>query len=79
MPKPPSRTIGSVIRGFKVGVTKWFRANTDVHEVWLRNYYDIIIRDRRAYHAITRYIRKNPEKWGKGRNKRKTGSPSLRR
>ena len=25
--RSPSKTIGSIVRGFKIGVTKWFRAN----------------------------------------------------
>ena len=39
-PQSPSRTIGSIVRGFKIGVTKWFRANTDLHSVWQRNYHE---------------------------------------
>jgi len=31
---------GAGVRGFKIGVTKWMRTNTDVHEVWQRNYYE---------------------------------------
>lgn len=31
------RSIGSIIRGFKIGVTKWFRQNTDIYVVWQRN------------------------------------------
>jgi putative transposase len=27
----PSKSIGSIIRGFKIGVTKWVRENTDTH------------------------------------------------
>ena len=34
MPKSPSKTIGSVIRGYKIGVTKWMRQNTNVKDVW---------------------------------------------
>lgn len=36
--RSPSRTIGSIVRGFKIGVTKWFRNNTDIYNVWQRNY-----------------------------------------
>jgi len=61
----PSKTIGSIIRGFKIGVTKWMRANTDVHKVWQRNYHDHIIRDERAFQNISAYIRDNPKNWGK--------------
>ena len=34
------RSIGSIIRGFKIGVTKKFRQNTDIYVVWQRNYYE---------------------------------------
>jgi REP element-mobilizing transposase RayT len=61
--RSPSKTIGSVVRGFKIGVTKWMRQNTNIHAVWQRNYYDIIIRDQRAYENITKYIQNNPAKW----------------
>ena len=27
-------SIGSIIRGFKIGVTKWFRHNTNMHKIW---------------------------------------------
>ena len=30
-------SIGSIIRGFKIGVTKEFRQNTDIYVVWQRN------------------------------------------
>ena len=31
--------------------------------IWQRDYYDIIIRDRRAYHNISNYIINNPVNW----------------
>jgi len=31
------RSIGSIIRGFKIGVTKGLRQNTDIYVVWQRN------------------------------------------
>jgi putative transposase len=61
--RSPSRTIGSIVRGFKIGVTQWMRQNTSAHDVWQRDYYEIIIRNERAYHLITRYIVNNPSKW----------------
>ena len=33
-------SIGSIVRGFKIGVTKWFRCNTDIYKIWQRNYYE---------------------------------------
>lgn len=61
--KSPSKTIGSIIRGFKIGVTKWMRQNTNIHDVWQRNYYEIIIRDDESYQRITNYIFNNPANW----------------
>ncbi len=62
-PRGTSKTIGSIVRGFKIGVTKWARQNTDIHTVWQRNYYERIIRNERALHAIRQYIRANPRRW----------------
>ncbi len=61
--RSPSKTLGSIVRGFKIGVTKWFRSNTDVYTVWQRNYYERIIRNERELHAIRQYIRDNPARW----------------
>jgi len=59
----PSRTIGSIVRGFKIGVTKWFRANTDLYSIWQRGYYEHIIRDDTELTAIREYIVGNPARW----------------
>lgn len=63
LPRSPSKTIGSIVRGFKIGVTKWIRQNTNVYDVWQRNYYDNIIRDEQSYQRISDYIRNNPKNW----------------
>jgi len=63
LPRSPSKTIGSIVRGFKIGVTKWMRQNTNVYDVWQRNYYDNIIRDEQSYQRISDYIRNNPKNW----------------
>lgn len=59
-----SKTIGSVVRGFKIGVTKWVRQNTDIHHLWQRDYYEHIIRNDSAYYKISTYIQNNPLNWG---------------
>src|SRR5690606_5266060 len=77
MPRSPSKTIGSIVRGFKIGVTKWFRGNTDVHDVWQRNYYEHIVRNERSLNRIRRYILENPARWHTDRanpRKRQDGS-----
>ena len=61
--RSPSRTLGSIVRGYKIGVTKWFRTHTDQHQIWLRNYYEHIIRNEASYQRIAAYIRSNPERW----------------
>ncbi len=58
-PRGTSRTLGSIVRGFKIGVTKFLGGNSP----WQRNYYDIIVRDGRALDNIRHYIRDNPTHW----------------
>jgi len=65
--RSPSRSVGSIVRGFKIGVTKWFRGNTNVYTVWQRNYYEHIIRDDAALDRIREYIRDNPIRWASDR------------
>lgn len=62
-PKGTSKTVGSIVRGFKIGVTKWMRQNTLVYHVWQRNYYENIIRNDGAYNTISNYIKNNPANW----------------
>jgi len=63
--RSPSKTIGSVVRGYKIGVTKWFRANINFQppRIWQRNYYEHIIRNEQSYQTISNYIIDNPAKW----------------
>lgn len=62
-PRGTSKTIGSIVRGFKIGVTKWMRQHTDVYTIWQRNYYEHIIRDETALNTIRCYIIENPMRW----------------
>ena len=63
------RSIGSIVKGFKIGVTKWFRnnsvgVNNDLPlQIWQRNYYEHIIRNEQSYQKISEYIINNPSKW----------------
>ena len=57
------RSIGSIVKGFKIGVTKWFRNNTEIQTVWQRNYHEHIIRNEKSYQTISNYIINNPSKW----------------
>ena len=62
-PRGTSKTIGSVVRGYKIGVTKWMRQNTTACNVWQRNYYEHIIRNETELNRIREYIRNNPAQW----------------
>ena len=60
------RSIGSIVKGYKIGVTKWFRAraeNFQPLQIWQRNYYEHIIRNEQSYQTISDYIINNPAKW----------------
>jgi REP element-mobilizing transposase RayT len=64
-----------VIRGFKIGVTKWFRQNTHIQTVWQRNYYEHIIRNEESLNRIREYIATNPLRWHLDReNPARTGT-----
>jgi len=57
------QSLGSIIRGFEIGVTKWFRQNTNVYVVWQRNFYDSVIRTEAGFTRITKYIENNQKNW----------------
>jgi REP element-mobilizing transposase RayT len=59
---PQSRNLASIVRGFKIGVTKYARAN-DIDFAWQPRYYDRIIRDEQELFAVRTYIRNNPVEW----------------
>ncbi len=67
---PQSRNLASIIRGFKIGVTKYARHHDPIFE-WQSLYHDIIIRDDRAFNIISCYIRNNPRKWAQDRFKKR--------
>jgi len=68
---PPSRfqnigknTISSIVGSYKSAVTKYahrlgYKFN------WQSRFYDNIIRDKKSYQTITRYIINNPKNWEK--------------
>ena len=62
-PRGTSKTIGSVIRGFKIGVTTWMRQHAPGLTVWQRNYYEHVVRNQEDLHRIREYIVNNPARW----------------
>jgi REP element-mobilizing transposase RayT len=58
--KGTSRSLGSVVRCFKICVTKWAHKHTNITDIWQRNYYEHVVRDDRDYQRIAEYIEYNP-------------------
>ncbi len=63
-----SHSLSSIIRGFKIGVTKWCRQNNNHEFLWQKSFYDHIIRDEKSLAKIREYIVNNPAKWDLDRN-----------
>ncbi len=59
---PQSTNLGSIIRGFKIGVKKYANAR-NLAFAWQARFYDHIIRDEMELQRIRQYIRNNPGKW----------------
>jgi putative transposase len=57
------RSIGSIIRGYKIGVSKMVRQQIPDIPVWQRNYFEHVIRDEKSLYFIRNYIRENPLNW----------------
>ena len=56
-------SLGSIIRGYKIAVTKWFRTNTEILNVWQKSFYDEVIRTDKSLNNIREYIKNNPATW----------------
>jgi len=61
-PKCGTGTLGAIIRGFKIGVTK----NVGF-SIFQRNYYEQIIYNEKLLCTISEYIENNPAKWEEDR------------
>lgn len=58
-----SKSLSSIIRGFKIGVTKYFREKNNDEFVWQKSFYDHIIRNEKSLFNIRKYVQNNPFKW----------------
>jgi len=64
---PQSKNLGSIIRGFKIGVKKWTIKNNVSFE-WQQGFYDRIVRNEKELCNVRNYILNNPLKWEKDKN-----------
>lgn len=62
--KVQSGSLGAIIRGYKIGVTKRAK-ELNIDFKWHPNYHEHIFHTIEAYHNIVRYIHENPSKWKK--------------
>jgi len=58
-------SVGSIVKGFKIGVTKWFREQGNQDKIWQRNYYESVIYSYEDFCRVSRYIIENPKNWRK--------------
>lgn len=63
-----SGSLSSIIRGFKIGVTKKCRLNNKKIIIWQKSFYDHIIRTENSLYFIREYIKDNPINWNRDRN-----------
>lgn len=59
---PQSKNLATIIRGFKIGVTRSARELNPAF-TWQSRFHEHIIRDGASFDRITRYIQINPANW----------------
>jgi REP element-mobilizing transposase RayT len=64
---PQSKNLASIIRGYKIGVTK-FANHHQIPFTWQPRYHDRIIRSESELNRISEYISNNPAQWETDRN-----------
>jgi putative transposase len=60
--EPQYQNLANVVRGFKMAVTSFAKAN-HIDFCWQPRYYDRIIWNNRDLESVRNYIRDNPENW----------------
>ncbi len=60
---PQSQNLASIVRGYKIGVTKFARQN-NIPFTWQARYHDRVIRNAAEHERINAYILANPQNWG---------------
>lgn len=59
---PQSKNLSSIIRGFKIGMTKYANRH-NIHFSWQNRFHDRIIRSKKELNNIRHYIELNPMNW----------------
>jgi len=61
-----SQNLASIVRGFKIGVTKYAKS-MKINFAWQPRYHEHIIRNEESYLKIVEYIKTNPLRWQEDR------------
>jgi REP element-mobilizing transposase RayT len=59
---PQSQNLASIVRGYKIGVTKFARQN-NIPFAWQPRYHDRVIRNAAEHERISQYVISNPLNW----------------
>ncbi len=59
---PQSKNLASIVRGYKIGVTKFARQHQIPFD-WQPRYHDHVIRNAQELARIRKYIKENPQNW----------------
>jgi len=59
---PQSQNLASIVRGYKIGVTKFAREHNLPFQ-WQARYHDHVIRNEGEHERIRAYIIQNPKRW----------------
>lgn len=59
---PQSKNLASIVRGYKIGVTK-FAKNNQIEFQWQPRFYDEIIKNDVHLYNVRKYIKNNPSNW----------------
>lgn len=62
-----SKNLASIVRGFKIGVTKYAK-NNDIPFAWQSRFWDRVIRTDVELNKIREYIDINPQEWHNDKN-----------
>ena len=57
-----SQNLASIIRGYKIGVSKYAK-NQGINFAWQARFHDHVIRSEENYLKIAEYIQTNPQRW----------------
>ncbi len=68
-----SKSLSSIIRGFKIGVTEQCRKQNENIIIWQKSFYDHIIRNDKSLQIIRQYIKNNPKNWETDENNLQKG------